>query len=74
MNWDTIEGKWTELKGQVHSKWAKLTDDDFKEIGGRFEELVGRLQQRYGHDRDEAEREVHEFVRSVPNKPSRPRP
>ena len=62
MNWDQLEGKWTELKGKVRSKWAKLTDDDLETIGGKKDMLLGRLQQRYGMKRDDAEREVDTWI------------
>jgi len=58
MNWDTIEGKWKQLRGRIQQKWGKLTDDDLDEIDGKREELVGRIQERYGVARDEAERDV----------------
>ena len=62
MNWDVIKGSWKELKGEVRSKWAKLTDDDIDQIAGKKDELIGRLQQRYGYAQDEAEREADSFV------------
>ncbi len=65
MNWDEIEGRWNELKGRLRSKWAKLTDDDMQMIGGKKDMLVGRLQQRYGLKKDEAEREVDRWLGSV---------
>jgi uncharacterized protein YjbJ (UPF0337 family) len=65
MNWDQIEGKWTEFKGKVRSNWAKLTDDDWDQIAGKKDQLLGRLQQRYGYKREEAEREVDLFLKSV---------
>ncbi|MBX9792331.1 MAG: CsbD family protein [Pirellulales bacterium] len=67
MNWDTIQGKWKEMKGQVKQRWGKLTDDDFDVIDGKREELAGRIQQRYGVARDEADRQVNEFERSCRN-------
>ena len=57
MNADTLKGQWTQLKGKVREQWGKLTDDDLDEIQGRAEQLVGRLQQRYGVGRDEAQRQ-----------------
>jgi uncharacterized protein YjbJ (UPF0337 family) len=65
MNWDMIAGKWRELGGKVRSKWGKLTDDDIDLIGGKKDELVGRLQQHYGYQRDRAEREVDDFVKTL---------
>jgi len=58
MNWDTIKGNWTQLKGAVREQWGDLTDDDIDRIEGNREQLVGRLQERYGYMRDQAEREV----------------
>ncbi|MBA3315749.1 MAG: CsbD family protein [Planctomycetota bacterium] len=65
MNWDVAKGNWKQMKGQVQQKWGKLTNDDLDIIEGKREELVGRLQERYGYARDEAEREADQFVRSV---------
>ncbi len=61
MNQDIIKGKWKELKGTLREKWGKLTDSDYEEIAGNKDKLIGRLQQRYGYQRDQAEREVREF-------------
>jgi len=65
MNWDLIEGKWKEIKGQVRSKWAKLTDDDVEAVGGKKDELIGRVQQRYGMHRDAAEAEVDSWIKQI---------
>jgi len=61
MNQDRIQGNWKQLKGKVKAQWGKLTDDDFDYINGKREELVGRIQERYGIQRDEAERQVKQF-------------
>lgn len=58
MNWNTIEGKWTEFQGVLKDKWGKLTDNDMQSIGGKRDRLVGRLQQLYGKKRDEIESDV----------------
>jgi uncharacterized protein YjbJ (UPF0337 family) len=63
MNWDIMEGKWKELKGQARSKWGDLTDDEWDQIAGNKEKLVGKLQQKYGYTKDEAERQADEFFR-----------
>lgn len=65
MNWDQVEGKWKQVKGQVKEKWGKLTDDDLDVIDGRRQQLVGKLQERYGTAKDEAERQVDQFVKSM---------
>ena len=65
MNWDTIEGNWNQFKGKVREKWGDLTDDDLDRIGGKREQLVGSLQERYGMMRDEAERQADAFARDL---------
>jgi uncharacterized protein YjbJ (UPF0337 family) len=65
MNWDQIEGKWKELKGKARSKWGKLTDDDLENAAGKKDVLVGRLQQRYGYKRDQAEKEVDTWIKDL---------
>jgi uncharacterized protein YjbJ (UPF0337 family) len=61
MNWDRIEGNWKQFKGQVRQPWGKLTNDDLDLVEGRREELVGRIQEKYGIARDEADRQVRDW-------------
>lgn len=61
MNWDRVEGKWKELKGSVKERWGKLTDDDLNVIGGKKDQLVGHIQERYGIAKDEAQKQVDEW-------------
>lgn len=61
MNEDIIKGKWNQLKGVVRQKWGQLTDSDYEEIAGDKDKLIGRLQERYGYGREQAEREVRDF-------------
>jgi len=65
MNWDRIEGNWKQFKGKVVQRWGALTDDDLDVIEGRREELAGRLQHRYGVAKDEAERQIDEWLHRV---------
>ncbi len=58
MNQDRIEGRWKQLKGKVKEQWGHLTEDDLDVIAGRREQLLGRIQQRHGLARDEAEHQV----------------
>lgn len=64
MDWNVIQGKWKELKGNVRQRWGKLTDDDIDQIGGKKDELIGRLQQRYGYAKEDAMREIDDFGNS----------
>jgi uncharacterized protein YjbJ (UPF0337 family) len=64
MNWDRIEGNWTEWKGKIKEKWGQLTDDDLEQVAGRRDQLIGILQRRYGYERDRAGRELDELTRT----------
>jgi uncharacterized protein YjbJ (UPF0337 family) len=65
MNWDRIEGKWDQVRGRAKQQWAKLTDDDVAQIGGKRTELIGRLQERYGLAKDDAERQIDSWLRAL---------
>lgn len=65
MNWDTIKGNWKVYKGQAQQYWADLTDDDLESAKGSKEEFIGVLQRKYGKSRDEASREIDEWLNSV---------
>lgn len=67
MNWDKIEGNWTQFKGQAKQQWGKLTDDDLDVVGGKRDQLLGRLQEAYGISKDEAEKQVQDFERNASN-------
>jgi uncharacterized protein YjbJ (UPF0337 family) len=61
MNWEQVEGKWNQLKGVVKVKWSKLTDNDLEFIAGKRDQLVGKIQERYGIGKEEAERQVNDW-------------
>lgn len=61
MNQDIIKGKWKQLAGQAKVQWNKLTDDDLGVADGHHDYLVGKLQERYGWAKDQAEKEVKSF-------------
>jgi uncharacterized protein YjbJ (UPF0337 family) len=65
MNWDVIQGQWKQWAGKVKAKWGKLTDNDLTVVGGKKDELLGRLQERYGYAKDDAEKEVDQFLHSL---------
>ena len=60
MNKDTFEGKWEQVKGDVQKKWGKLTNDDLDVVKGDAKKLVGKLQDKYGMTKEEAEKQVNE--------------
>ena len=61
MNSDRTAGQWKQIKGSIKEKWGKLTDDEITQLEGHSEQLVGKLQEKYGLEREEAEREAREF-------------
>jgi uncharacterized protein YjbJ (UPF0337 family) len=65
MNSDVIEGKWKQLKGSVKQRWGKLTDDDLTTMTGKRDELIGKLQERYGITKEEAQKEADEWARAA---------
>jgi uncharacterized protein YjbJ (UPF0337 family) len=64
MNWSQIEGNWKQFKGVIRERWGKLTDDDLEVIAGKRDQLVGKLQEKYGLARDSAEREIDKLIRN----------
>lgn len=63
MNWDQIEGKWKEMKGNVQAKWGELTDDELDEVDGNREALEGKIQSKYGKTKEEVKEEVDAFLK-----------
>lgn len=61
MNDDKIKGQWKQAKGKMKARWGKLTDDDLQVADGNAEYLAGKLQERYGIEKDEAERQIRDF-------------
>lgn len=61
--WDVIKGKWNQFKGEARTQWGKLTDDDWDQIAGNRDKLVGRLQEAYGWGKADAERNVDDWFR-----------
>lgn len=66
MNSDQFEGKWKQLKGSLKQQWGKLTDDDINYISGSHDRFLGKLQERYGIARDEAQKRADEWAASNP--------
>ena len=61
MNWDIVEGNWKKFKGNVKQQWGKLTDDHLDQIAGKRYQLIGKLQETYGMNKDEAEKQIKAF-------------
>lgn len=64
MNWDQVQGKWKQLRGSVKEQWGRLTDDDLEQIAGMRDQLVGKLQERYGIVREEAQKKADDWLKT----------
>jgi uncharacterized protein YjbJ (UPF0337 family) len=64
MNWDQVEGKWKQMRGSVKQKWGKLTDSDLDYISGSRDQFVGRLQERYGMAKEDAQKQADEWLKN----------
>lgn len=61
MNSDQMEGQWKQIKGKMKEKWGKLTDSDWDVVAGKKDQLIGKLQERYGYSREQAERDYDDW-------------
>jgi uncharacterized protein YjbJ (UPF0337 family) len=65
MNSDQMAGKWKQMKGAAKQQWGKLTDDDLDVINGQREILIGKLQERYGIAKEEAQKRTDEWIKAA---------
>jgi uncharacterized protein YjbJ (UPF0337 family) len=63
--WDELAGKWKQFRGEVRKQWGQLTDDDFQYVAGNRDKLIGRLQERYGIAKEEAESQVDKWFNGL---------
>ncbi len=70
MNSDQLQGKWHQVKGTVKTQFGRLTDDDITQISGQYEKLLGKVQERYGIAREEAETRVNQWMKSTHDEPA----
>jgi len=65
MNWDQIAGNWKQVKGVVRERWGKLTDDDVDVIAGKRDILLGKIQEKHGIAKEEAEKQLKAWEDSL---------
>ncbi len=65
MNWNQLEGNWKQFKGSVKQQWGKLTDNDLEYIAGKRDKFAGKLQERYGMSKEDAEKKADEWISAL---------
>jgi uncharacterized protein YjbJ (UPF0337 family) len=65
MNRDRMSGQWKQLIGRARERWGKLIHDRLAVAAGRHDRLAGKLQERSGLAREEAERHLVAWRRRV---------
>jgi uncharacterized protein YjbJ (UPF0337 family) len=65
MNWDRMEGGWKQRRGKAMHHWGKVMNDDLATIAGKYEELVGMLQERYGLAEQATEKQFEQFKATI---------
>jgi len=68
MNEDILKGKWRQFKGNIQERWGELTNDELDQINGEREQLIGKLQEKYGYTREKAQTEYDDFVHTMAGK------
>lgn len=58
MNKEQLEGKWKQVKGEFKQKYGNVTDDDTTFAEGKFDEMLGRLQEKTGKRKEEIRKEI----------------
>ena len=61
VNWDRVEGQWKQRRGKAVRHWGRVMNDELAAIAGKYEELVGKLQESYGIAKDEARNHVKDY-------------
>ncbi len=67
MNSEHMEGMWNQIKGSIKEKWGKLTDDDLTMIAGKRDQFIGKLQERYGTAKEQAEKDIDAWMKTIKN-------
>jgi uncharacterized protein YjbJ (UPF0337 family) len=65
MDWNQIEGNWKQFKGKIREKWGQLTDDDIERMAGNREQFEGEIQKKYGIAKDQAKRNVDDWLKTL---------
>ncbi len=65
MDWNRLQDKWPQMRGQLRHRWGRLTEDDLDVIAGHRDVFIGRVEERYSIDREEAQRRIEEWLHTL---------
>ena len=63
--WNHIAGQWKQFQGKAKKQWGELTDSELLEVNGRYDILAEKIQERYGIEREEANRQIDVWAASL---------
>lgn len=61
MNKSISKAKWKQVSGKVKERWGKLNHDEITVINGEIDQLVGKIQEKYGVEKEKVEKDVREW-------------
>jgi uncharacterized protein YjbJ (UPF0337 family) len=65
MSKDLFEAKWKLAKGEMKAKWGKLNDDEIEEFGGKYDLLVGKLEEKYADRKERIKKDFDDWIKSL---------
>jgi uncharacterized protein YjbJ (UPF0337 family) len=65
MNKNVFGGKWKQIHGQTKVWWGKLIDNNLEKVGGKFDKLIGLVQEKFGYTQQLAEEEFNQHLKEV---------
>lgn len=59
-----MKGRFNQIKGMIKERWGKLTDDDITQSQGNIDQLVGKIQEKYGGSKEDIRGQLESMMRS----------
>ena len=63
MNKDQLQGRWDEFTAKVKTQWGELTDDEVRQAEGNVDQLIAKVQQKYGDSRETVAAKFNEMMK-----------
>ena len=65
MNLDIFNGNWKQTKGEIKKIWGKFTDDELDQVEGNLDKFIGKIQEKYGMEKEEARSKVNDLIKRI---------